>query len=340
MKTFVTTLVALCVCIAAPRASSRAHGAPSGLFATQTIARILDATVEVVVDGRTVAGGAFVGHEGYILTACHVFDAPRIRLEIESRVYGRRLADLVAMDRGANLALVRMSGPRIKTSQTLVIAKEPATTTDRAFNVSRPHQQGPAILEGSVATHWSSYGFHAPTGIYLKCFLVSGAPSATMPGSPWIDGVGQLIGIHVGRIQGQKGKLTDLSMVAPPVAMARLLKTKRDAKTKALGGQVIPLRSADEQWTSFYGPLAEGLLVTDVNKGGELEGASVEPGDVIVTCNGEDLKERADLLGILRATRSGRSINLRIRSHKDASYRAAAVKLSVLEQAWRKKHGR
>lgn len=55
-----------------------------------------------------------------------------------------------------------------------------------------------------------------------------------------------------------------------------------------------------------------GVLVTEVTPGSPMELANIQPGDIIVSCNGTALDEQSPLLEIIRGCRPGDNLSLEI----------------------------
>ena len=66
------------------------------------------ASVEILVDGHLGGSGFFVDKEGLLLTAAHMIGRPGLRVEILSPTAGRIKAEVVAVDLGHDLALLRV----------------------------------------------------------------------------------------------------------------------------------------------------------------------------------------------------------------------------------------
>src|SRR5258707_706852 len=110
-------LVALWPCMvshAAPREEASAHDEPA-LDGTALYDHVRSASVEILIAGRQDGSGWFASDDGLVVTAAHVVwghvgrKGEGHRVEVISPKLGRLDAEIVAVDRGHDLALLQVN---------------------------------------------------------------------------------------------------------------------------------------------------------------------------------------------------------------------------------------
>lgn len=85
--------------------------------------RARQASVEILVDDRLSGTGVFADRDGLVMTAGHVAGRPGARVEVFSPVAGRCRADVLAVNLGADLALLQVP-PRTEGLVVRVLKKD------------------------------------------------------------------------------------------------------------------------------------------------------------------------------------------------------------------------
>jgi S1-C subfamily serine protease len=101
-------------------------------------------------------------------------------------------------------------------------------------------------------------------------------------------------------------------MVSPPSSIAALLKSKTVLDTPGIGGFVWEIWSSDRSLLDEIPRGVQGLVVDPVFQGRPLEKAGLQRFDVIVSCDGEPVRRRHELLRKIRSKPAGSSFTLEV----------------------------
>ena len=75
--------------------------------------KISPACIEILVGGRLDGSGVIVCPTGLVLTACHVIRKPSKRFEAFSPKVGRKPLQLIATNRGSDMALLKLPAGKV-----------------------------------------------------------------------------------------------------------------------------------------------------------------------------------------------------------------------------------
>ena len=297
------TLVDRVVDAVMPRAAAQATPPVVDLY-TQARA----AALEVLVDDHLTGSGFVVTPEGLAITAAHVVGAGQ-RLEV--RTPGGRLpVQLVATDRGHDLALVRLP-TRSSPYPALRVAARVPRPGHQVFLYGAPMFRHGLLLAGSVAVAAATYEFLPTEAHYVRVFAVSGRIQPGTSGAPWLDTAGQVVGMQSAQLH-DGGASAGIAAMVPPDAITALLQAKRSAHTPTLG---LGLEEVWEQESAFLRRLparTEGVVVARVRRGGPGETAGLRTYDVITRIDGAPMRLRDTALGKVRAHEPGDRLRLTV----------------------------
>lgn len=293
------------------------------------------ATVEVLVDGQLKGGGAVVDAEGLVITAAHLFPRPGASVSLITSRDERLPAQLLAIDKGHDLALLQVSGNVTSPLPHLKVADQIPPPGSRIFNLSNALRLRATVIDGMVSQDHTIFSELADSNGYIEHFLVSAATPSLSSGGVWIDPQGRIIGLQSGRLND--GAITSgLAIVAPPAAITHLISTRKTASTPDIGAWVWETWTADQKYLSSIPKGTEGLVITWLRKDGPLQSAGLKRLDTILACNGQPVRRRADFLRLIRRHAPGDQIKLTIlKQHKQESSEVE-VTLECLEKLWQK----
>ncbi len=296
----------------------------------EAIASAREAAVEVLVDGILKGGGAFVSADGYVITAAHVVGSPEAGVEVITAGDLRLPAVLVAFDKGHDLALLKAEGEKFPAME---VAGEIPPVGTRIFNLGNALRNRGVVLEGMVALEETVFNELAESHGYIENYYVSAMTPALTSGGVWIDGRGRVVGVQSARLNDGK-QASGVAIVAPPEAIAELVKRKKNARTSGIGAWVWEMWTADEGFLKQFPEGMEGLLIATLHEGGPLAKAGLQHHDVILKCDGVKLRRRPDLLRLVRAKGPGERVLLEVMTPNVEGTREVEVVLSDLESVW------
>lgn len=289
------------------------------------------ATVELLLDDRLEGTGFIVDPDGRLLTAGHVVEQPRRRIEART-VHGRVPVKLIALDLGHDLALLQLdSPPHGSTWPHLPIAEQSPPVTSPVFLLGTPIFRHHVLLQGIVARDLPTFEYLVDERRYVSIMHLSALSPSGTSGGPWMNRQGEVVGVQSGIMQS-KGRHLGVAYMAPLVAIRALLRRGIDARTASLGVVVEEVWGMSRSFLRRLPAGTEGLVVQGIM--GPAAEAGLELDDVITHIDGRRIATRDDLLGYVRAKTPGETVTLTVLRQRDA--RRIKVTLDSLERRVRR----
>ncbi len=306
-------------------------------LATELCNELAKASIEVLVNGKISGSGAFVSSDGYVLTAAHFMKIKMGKLEVLSKTAGRHLAKLVAIDKGHDLALLKIETK--KELSFLPISKKPPQPGQTIYTLGSPLNRHALFLRGMIASQEADYEYLTDQETYIGIWYVQVMSPRGLSGGNWVNSKGHIIGVQSGFLNEQVGGTggtanSGVAFVAGPKAIDNLVKSKKHAETPSVGGIV------EELWTQVTGFQArfpagtEGVVIHQVRKGGPLEKAGLGHEDLIIEADGKKVRYRKDLLEIIRKKIVGDSVRIGYIKPDGKETGIKEVTLDALERNW------
>ena len=296
------------------------------------------AAVEVLVDGQLKGGGAFVSADGLVITAAHVFSRPGARFAVITAADERLATELVAYDKGHDLALLRVAAGNGATRAFLEVRGEIPPVGSRVFNLGNALRVRATVMDGMVSRADPVFSELAESNGYIENYLVAGMTPSLTSGGVWIDRRGRIVGLQSGRLND--GKIASgLAIVAPPQAITKLVTTRKTASTPDIGAWIWEAWTADKDYLASIPEGTEGLVITWLRKGGPLEKADLKRLDTILAFNGKPVRRRGDLMRLVRSRSAGETVTLTILKQHEETPKKVEVTLESQEEFWRQANG-
>jgi S1-C subfamily serine protease len=294
--------------------------------------------------GGTASGSGFlIDTEGHVITNSHVVDGAeevQVRLGASETSYD---AELVGADPATDVALLKVDAPADELHPLSLADSSQVEVGDQVIAIGNPFGLDRTVTSGIVSAIQRQ--IQAPNGFSISHVIQTDA--AINPGNsggPLIDSSGSVIGIN-SQIQTGGGSGGNVGIgFAVPINTARQvvrqLKENGEVKHAYLGisgGGITPdlakaLKLSEQ----------EGVLVSEVVKGGPaeqagvrggdtsatIEGASVElGGDVITALDGKKVSDMEDVINAVNSAAPGETMKLTV--DRDGKSKTIAVKLGV-----------
>jgi serine protease Do len=268
---------------------------------------------------QSLGSGFIIDKDGYILTNNHVVaGAQEIKVKLAD---GRDFkARVVGRDSKTDLALIKISS-LFKNLPVLPLGdSDTIRVGDWVLAIGNPFGLGHTVTQGII----SATGRVIGSGPYDD-FLQTDAPiNPGNSGGPLINLKGEVIGINSAIIATGQG-----IGFAIPSNMAKKVADELREKGKVVRGWIgVSIQSVTPAIAQSFGlKEAKGALVADVVPGGPADKAGIKRGDIIVTFNGKDIRNSADLPWIVAETPVGKTVDVGIiRNGKEM-----AVKMTIEE---------
>ncbi|SAI09756.1 serine protease [Bordetella ansorpii] len=252
---------------------------------------------------RGVGSGFFISDDGYVLTNTHVIsEATDIYVTLTD---GREFkAKVIGSDERTDVALIKIEG---KDFTPMPIGNPKQLKKGQwVLAIGSPFGLDSTVTSGIV----SAIG--RDTGEYLPFIQTDVAVNPGNSGGPLINLQGEVIGIN-SQIISRSGGFMGISLAIPIDEAMRVVEQLR-ATGKVTRGRIgVQIGEVVKDVADAIGlPKAEGALVSSVETGGPAEDSGVQPGDVILSFNGEAIKRWSDLPRIVGETKPGTSAPMEV----------------------------
>jgi len=323
------TLVILSVIVLAACAISQSTGRPRPLAPADLYAHAHAACVEIFTRGHLEGSGWFADDQGHIVTAAHaVYGVDDAVIEVLTST-GRRIgAKIVALDRGHDIALLKIEGP-VPAHMPVADTRPAPTTPVYVYGAALYHHH--LMITGNVARNTDSYAYYPARKQPVRFYYVTAPSPPGTSGGPWINAAGQVVGNQSGFVT-HNGAGAGIAMLAPPEAIRRLVTEKTSATSPLLGCGV------EELWTQSAGFIkrlpkgTEGLVTIPITKGGPIDKAGLNTESIITAVEGKPIRYRNDLYDVVWSKKPGDVVTLTVQDPDDKPLRQVKVTLGALEK--------
>jgi len=247
--------------------------------------------------------GFFISAEGLALTNNHVVeDADSIEVQLADNT--KYKAKVVGRDPATDLALIRVEGdgpfPFLDLGDS-----EALRVGEWVMAVGNPLNMDHTVTVGVVSAKGRALGLLESS--FENFIQTDAAINRGNSGGPLVNVRGEVIGINAAiNIQGQ-----NLGF-AIPVSTAKLILPQLEKTGKVVRGYLgVFIKNIDEnEQKSFKLSSRDGALVQDLEGDGPAAKAGLEAGDVIVSLDGQALKDTRELIDRVSAQPPGARIKL------------------------------
>ena len=276
----------------------------------------------------SLGSGVIVSPQGYILTNAHVVEAAD---EIEVALADGRTATgrIIGSDPDTDLAVIK-----IKLSNLPTITFGNAANVqvgDVTLAIGNPFGVGQTVTMGIVSAMGRS---HLGINTFENFIQTDAAINPGNSGGALVDADGNLIGIN-SAIYSKSGGSLGIGF-AIPVNLAKQI-MEQIIKTGSVVRGWIGVEVQDitpELASSFNLPVAKGVIITGILRGGPADLAGIKPGDVLVDVNGTPVTDSSTMLGLVANLPPGSIANLKIiRNGKEGIAKAKITKRPARRQA-------
>lgn len=289
----------------------------------------LDASLDILVDGRLEGSGWLSAREGHAITAAHVVGAPGKRVEVLTRKGKRVPATVVAVDYGNDAAILRapgIPGPGLAFARAMPSAGTPIHL------IGSPLYRHRLVVPGCVASDAASFEWTPPCNGYVQVFHVAAMTPPGFSGGAWLDAEGHVVGLQSGMMTSDRAPM-GIAFVASCDALAQLLADRKTRSTPTLGAAV---EEVWEQSNAFLARLPErttGGVLRNVGEG-PCAAAGLKDGDVIQKIGNRPVALRDELQRLVRARSTGDAVEVTVLRPGEVETRKTAIKLAAMENAW------
>lgn len=291
--------------------------------------KVKKASFEVLIDNHLSGSGSLVDPSGIGLVAAHTVMG-RTRMEIRSRTLGRLDVQVLAIDAGHDLALVRLPSRKDPYPFLSVATKAPGVG-DTVFLFGAPLYRHELLLRGSVARAEASFEYLPDMKYYVRVTHIAGPAPPGSSGGPWFNAQGELVGVQSG-LMHEGGSPVGIAYMAPHEAVVSLIQNQVNRPVPSLGIGFEELWEQPAKFVRRYPQRQEGLVAAKVAVDGSGYRAGLRNGDLVIQVERRPVSYRDDLLQIVRSRKPGDLIKLTLRD-PNGRERTVSVTLGTLKKA-------
>ncbi len=251
-------------------------------------------------------GSGFVidGKEGIIITNNHVIEgADEITANFND---GTKLtATLIGRDKKTDLAVLKVK-PESELKSVSFGDSEKLRVGDWVMAIGNPFGLGGTVTVGIV----SARNRDINSGPYDNFIQTDAAINRGNSGGPLFDMYGNVIGINTAIISPSGGSIGIGFAIPSDTATRVIAQLQKYGETRRGWLGVRIQQVTDEIAESLGMDKARGALVAGVDENGPAGEAAIEPGDVILSFNGEDVPEMRELPRIVADTEIGKEVDV------------------------------
>jgi len=256
----------------------------------------------------SLGSGVLVSPEGIILTNYHVIsEADEIEVALAD---GRKFkAKIIGGDPETDIAVLKIDANQLPQAITFG-AMESVNVGDVVLAIGNPFGVGQTVTSGIVSAMGRD---HLGINTFENFIQTDAAINPGNSGGALIDTRGNLIGVNTA-IYSNNGGSMGIGFAIPVNLAKQVMESiiKNGAMTRGWIG-VEPINLSKELLESLnLPPKTDGVLLSGVLEGGPADHAGAKPGDVLISVNGEPIKDVRQLLNKIAALRPGVEVNLQI----------------------------
>jgi serine protease Do len=254
---------------------------------------------------QSLGSGFVIDKDGFILTNNHVVEnTEEIKVQLaDKREYD---AKIVGRDTKTDLALIRIASDQPLVPLSLGDSDK-LYVGDWVIAIGNPFGLEATVTAGIVSAKYRDIG----AGSYDNFIQTDASINPGNSGGPLLNTAGEVVGINTA-ILSRSGGSVGIGF-AIPINMAKDLLPQLKKGKVVRGWLGVMIQKITPDLKEKLGLKEEkGALVADVTAGGPAEEAGIKRGDVIVSFEGEDIKEMHDLPYIVGSTPVGKKVTVEI----------------------------
>jgi serine protease Do len=253
---------------------------------------------------NSLGSGFIVDTSGIVVTNNHVIaDADEINIIMNDG--SKFKAELVGVDKKTDLAVLKF-----KPAKPLVAVKfgdsDKLRLGEWVIAIGNPFSLGGTVTAGIV----SARNRDINSGPYDSYIQTDAAINRGNSGGPLFNLDGEVIGVNTLIISPSGGSI-GIGFAVPSKTVAGVVDQLRQFGELRRGWLGVRIQQVtDEIAESLNIKPARGALIAGVDDKGPAKPAGIEPGDVVITFDGKDIKEPKDLSRVVADTAVGKEVDV------------------------------
>ena len=277
---------------------------------------------------NSLGSGFIVDTSGIVVTNNHVIaDADEINVIMND---GTKIkADIVGIDKKTDLAVLKFKPPRALTAVKFGDSDK-LRLGDWVVAIGNPFSLGGTVTAGIV----SAKNRDISSGPYDSYIQTDAAINRGNSGGPLFNLDGEVIGVNTLIISPSGGSI-GIGFAVPSKTVASVVSQLQQFGELRRGWLGVRIQQVtDEIAESLNVKPPRGALVAGVDDKGPAKPAGIEPGDVIVTFDGKEIKEPKDLSRVVADTAVGKEVDvILIRKGQEETHKVTLGRLEDSDKA-------
>ncbi len=272
---------------------------------------------------QSMGSGFIISGDGYILTNNHVIDGAD---EVTVRLQDRREfnAEIIGADERSDLALLKIGGENLPVLK--ISSSEDLEVGDWVLAIGSPFGLDYSVAAGIV----SAQGRSLPTEKgenYVPFIQTDVAINPGNSGGPLLNLNGEVVGIN-SQIFTRSGGSIGLSFAIPSSTAMNVVAQLKDNGQVERGWLGVGIQDVNRDLADSFGlDKPSGALVSQLVDDGPAKKAGIQEGDVILTFNGKNVQDSAELPHIVGRTEPDSSVSVVV--FRDGRKKTVKVKMVI-----------
>ena len=281
---------------------------------------------------KSSGSGVVISPDGFVMTNHHVIEnADKVTVTLSGG--DEYEAEIIGSDETSDLALIKLSGSdfpyaELANSDDLLIGEWVIALGNpfELFSISNK----PSASVGIISATNMDFGMQKSGKVLQDMIQTDAAINPGNSGGPLVNAMGQVIGINTfiftdyEHFRGSVG----IGFAIPINSALRIAEELRMTGEIDRGYSTgLIVQSVTRSISRYLDiPFVKGVVIVEVHQGSSADMTGLEPGDVILTVNGEDVNKPSDIRTVILENdlRSGDKITLQI--FRDGKYKKVRIK--------------
>ena len=282
---------------------------------------------------KSSGSGVVISPDGFVITNHHVVEnADRVTVTLSGG--DEYEAEMIGSDETSDLALLKLAGSgfpyaELGNSDDLLIGEWVIALGNpfELFTVSNK----PSASVGIISATNMDFGMQKSGKVFQDMIQTDAAINPGNSGGPLVNSLGQVIGINTFIFRDYESNRGSVGIgFAIPIKNA-----KRIAEELRTTGEIdrgystgLVVQSVTRSISSYLDiPFVKGVIVIEIAKESPAMISGLEPGDIILTVNGQEVNKPSDIRTVILENdlRSGDKVVLKI--YRNGKYKKVRMKL-------------
>ena len=289
--------------------------------------QIAPSCLEILVNGRLDGSGVIVDAQGLVMTALHVIRSKPEKIEALSLSLGRLKLNVVATNRGSDLALLSL--PKKKEGYPkLPLAESVPVEGTQVFLIGSPMFRHHLLLKGSIARRSETFSWY--DNAFTNTFPITGISAPGTSGGPWVNKNGKIFAIQVATITTETGHQGVNSAVGLP-SIKSLIEKRKTVTMPTIQAAVEEIWGQSPFLINQIPDQTKGLLFRQVSPNGVCGQAGISDEDIMLSANGKTYQRIEPFIKYIRSLSVGEEIKFSICNFEGENIRTIAINLAELK---------